>query len=139
MSIKLFKITAKALLVSLIITAVLLFIFNYIAIKNHDPDKFLFLFSIISLISAGFAGGVTSARLYPEKFIFSPIVFALEFIFLHFIFAIILGQGSEKPLSALLIYIGIIIAAIIGGIIGVPKKAKKSKTLKNYKKYKKSA
>ena len=126
----------KALLVSVITMAVLLFIFAFVASKSEDSTKNLELYGRIIFFISAFSGCFYSARNAPKSPVVYSLIFGGIYILITFAFSLLFGGGALQKLW--IPYLGVIAVSLLASVAGAKKKPKKPKRLKAFKKAKKA-
>lgn len=112
----------KALAAAFLLAALLIFIFNFIALKGEDPTKNISLFAYTSLFLSSFAGGIITSLMNKEKGLMWGAVTGMLYSLVIIITSLCLSEnGSFELIKVLLICIALIAVSAIGGFIALPK------------------
>ena len=134
-NINVLKNSLKAVGITVILSLILLILFNIAAYNSADPDKMITPLAYSALIISMFVCGLTASKFEREKkFICSAIAGGI-YIFLIFVLSIVFGGESDT--SAWLTFVMYIVA--IGGVMSgalaenAKRKVSSVKTRKNLK------
>lgn len=113
---------------------ILLAVFSAIALASGDPDSLLLPLSLTCLAISCIVTGIVSARLCSTELspllssLLSSGIFVIMLIFMGFFFS-----SSDTGFSIgikLLVYGGMILLGLIGGVIGRPRSKKRSRHIR---------
>lgn len=126
------KTLLKALLISIITIAVLLFIFAFICVKSMDSTKNIELYGRIIFFVSAFTGCLYASCNSQKAPLINSLIFGASFI--TFSYLISLFSGGAKISRIWIAYLGIIAISLVCSFIGIKKKPRKPKGLKAFKK-----
>jgi len=129
------KNSLKAVGITVILSLILLILFNIIVYNTADPDKMITPLAYSALIISVFVCGLAAAKFESDKKIICSAIAGGIYIFLIFVLSIIFGGGSNTPVwLTLIMYIVSIGGVMLGALAGQSKrKASSVKTRKNIK------
>lgn len=112
----------KSLAAAFLLAALLVFSFNFIALRGDDPSKNLSLFAYAALFLSAFAGGILTSRLNKENGLICGAVTGLMYSAVICVVSLCLCRdGSFSLVKILLISIALIAVSAIGGLIALPR------------------
>ena len=129
-----FKSLLKALLISVITMAVLLFIFAFVALKSNDSTKNLELYGRIVFFASAFAGCFYAVRSSDTSPLITALIYGGIYALVSFALSLALGGGNISKLW--LPYLSLVAVSFAAALFGSRKKPKKPKGLKAFKKQK---
>lgn len=120
-----------SLSIAVIFPIILVLIFTFYSCTLPDPDKFIFPFGLISVMSGAMAGGIASVRL-TDGGMFSGIVVGGIYSLIAFILRVIfsVGGGGVGPWLSILIYAGMVLVSLMGAYLGRPRDIGRSRNRK---------
>lgn len=126
----------KSLAAAFLLAALLIFIFNFIALKGDDPSKNISLFAYTALFLSSFFGGIVTSLINKEKGLIGGTVTGALYAIIIFITSLFLCKDGDFDLvKAFLICIGLIAISALGGFIALPKekslKQRRKEIMKN--------
>lgn len=133
---KVFMSLLKALLISVITMAVLLFLFAFIASVSEDPTKNLGIFGRVIFFVSAFAGCFFICRQDIMTPLAGSLIYAFVYLLAGFFVSLIIGKGAVGEL--LIPYLSVLAIALLTPFAGTGRRTKKPKSLKAFKKMKRA-
>lgn len=125
---KLVKSCLFGVLGAIIISAVLLLVFNYICYINDDPDKYLGVLGVGALLSAAFFGGFISSRLNRESGLVCGLITGVLFVLLVILISFSMQTDANGMTTKSYLFFALVpIISAVAGLLGLPSKKKKKK------------
>ncbi len=123
----------KGMLISILSSVVLLFVFGWICYTREDPSILLGILGRVALYLSVFIGGFFASRFNREKGLLSGLATGGAFMLFVIMLSLFLRSGDE-PLRFMTWVMFLLIALVgtVGGYLGVPSGKRKRK--KNRKK-----
>lgn len=125
---KLVKSCLFGVLGAVIMSALLLLVFNYICYTNDDPDKYLGVLGVTALLMAAFSGGFISAKLNRESGLVCGLITGAIFVLLVVLLSFSLQtEGNGMTTKSYLIFALVPVLSAVAGLLGLPSKKKRKK------------
>jgi|GEM_PF-4405675 putative membrane protein, TIGR04086 family/integral membrane protein, TIGR04097 family len=137
MDMNLLKNSLKSVGITVLLSLILLFTFNFISYSNADPDKMIAPFAYMTLIISVFVCGLLAAKFERERKILCSVTAGGIYIFLIFALSLILRGNNESATPVWLMFVMYLVSiagVMLGSLAGQSRrKVSPSKTRKNLK------
>ncbi len=109
---------------ALLLGTAFLFFSAFLLYRMSDPLRYFPYAAVAASLLLSFLGGLRAGRLHGKSGALSGISVGISLSFLFLASALILSKG-QLPLAALPLYLGMLLAATVGGVLSTRKKARR--------------
>ncbi len=106
------------------VSLILSILFSYILSNSSEISEFISLYFIISVLSGAFICGFTGSKLLNLKGLFSGLICSIPFSLCTFLIMFI-KSDNQLSISALILFLIILIISTVGGIVSSNMKRRK--------------